>query len=248
MRNPILYEERHYREFDTSDRFVAFQVTVESTDLYVKAKTDLSALTKNLVETARAQVKEVITRRGAFLTSLEPIPESFNAGEVPLDMLRASAKVGTGPMAAVAGAIAQYVGRRLLEHSPEVIVENGGDIFIKVDHSIIVGIHAGAAPLSGKLGIRVDAVPIPLGICASSATVGPSLSLGRADAAVVIAKNTALADACATALGNRVKKASDLESGVKWAMSINGIDAALVILGEKLAVMGDIELVDTHSD
>ncbi len=121
-------------------------------------------------------------------------------------MAAAAQTAGVGPMAAVAGAIAECVGRELLEFSPEVIVENGGDIFLKVSHRRTVGIFAGDSPLTGRIGIQIEARDTPLGVCTSSGTVGHSLSFGRADAVVVLAPAAALADAAATAIGNRVSR------------------------------------------
>ena len=89
---------------------------------------------------------------------------------------------GVGPMAAVAGAIAEFVGEELLAYSPEVIIENGGDIYIKSLKKRVVGIYAGNSPLTGKIGLEIEGKETPIGICTSSGTVGHSLSFGRADA------------------------------------------------------------------
>jgi hypothetical protein len=127
--------------------------------------------------------------------------------------------------------------------SSEVIIENGGDIFLKVDRPVTIGLFAGNSPFSGRIGIRIESTPISLGICTSSRTVGPSLSLGMADAATIISRDVALADAVATGVGNRVHKPGDLKGAVEWAMKVPGVDGALAILGDKFAVLGDIELV-----
>ena len=160
-----------------------------------------------------------------------------------LRMIRAGKKAGTGPMAAVAGAVAEYVGQGLLKWSPEVIVENGGDIFLKIAEPVVVGLFAASSPFSGNIGIKVEPTPVSLGICTSSATVGPSVSFGRADAATIVSKDVALADAAASGLGNRVRRPADLKPAVEWAMGIAGVEGALVVLGDKIAALGDIELV-----
>jgi ApbE superfamily uncharacterized protein (UPF0280 family) len=158
-------------------------------------------------------------------------------------MTYAARKAGTGPMAAVAGAVAEYVGYGLLPESPEIIVENGGDLFVKVDDPVTIGIFAGNSPFSNRLGIRVTPGPLALGVCTSSASVGPSVSLGGADAAVIIARDVCLADAAASGLGNRVKRIRDLKSALSWAMSIKGVDGALAIIEDRVAAQGAIELV-----
>ncbi|AFM25206.1 UPF0280 family protein [Desulfomonile tiedjei] len=243
MTVPIVYEPRTYRDFGSHDRFVSFRVVIETSDLYVKAHSLLERETKALILKARSQVEAAIARRPEFLTSLLPVGEDSQDSPLVLSMIRAGKKANTGPMAAVAGAIAEFVGRELIGMSPEVIVENGGDIFLHVDSPVTVGLYAGSSPFSGRIGLRLDATPIPVGICTSSAKVGPSLSLGKADAATVVSPDTSLADAVATAMGNRVQKASDIKASVEWAMSIPGITGALAILGDKIAAVGDLELV-----
>ena len=117
------------------------------------------------------------------------------------DMVKAGKNAGVGPMAAVAGAIAEHVGLGLLKSTNHVIVENGGDIFIKTDAPLTVGIFAGKSSLSLRIGIRLSGGPKPMAVCTSSGTVGHSLSLGRADAVCVAADSCAIADAAATAIG-----------------------------------------------
>jgi ApbE superfamily uncharacterized protein (UPF0280 family) len=147
-------------------------------------------------------------------------------------------------MAAVAGAIAGAVGRELRLHSREVLVENGGDLFLDLAQDAVVGIFAGGSPFTGQIALRVRAQNSPLGICTSSGTVGPSLSYGRADAATAMAPDPALADAVATALGNRIHGPEDLQAAVEWARSVPGVRGALAILGDRLAAAGEVELVE----
>jgi ApbE superfamily uncharacterized protein (UPF0280 family) len=146
-------------------------------------------------------------------------------------------------MAAVAGAIAEMVGMELLQYSDEVIVENGGDIFIKTNVPRKVGIYAGNSPLSGKIAIKIYPEETPAGICTSSGTVGHSLSFGKADAVVVVSRDAFLADAVATAVGNRVKNPSGIKDAVDFAAGIDSVEGVLVIIGDKLGAWGKIELV-----
>lgn len=240
---PTLYEPRTYRDQEDTDRFKTFWVVIETSDLYVKAHSSLEKETEALIRECRAQIKWAIERRPDFLKSLIPVEEDPGDSPVVLAMVRAGQKAGTGPMAAVAGAVAEFVGKGLLDLSPEVIVENGGDIFLKIDRPVTIGLFAGNSPFSGRVGIRMESTPIPLGICTSSGTVGPSLSLGVADAATIISHDVPLADAVATGVGNRVHRPEDLKEAVEWGMKVPGVLGALAILGEKIAALGDIELV-----
>ena len=83
-----------------------------------------------------------------------------------------------------------------------------------------------------------------MGICTSSATVGHSLSLGAADAAVILANSAALADAVATRVGNRIQQKGDIPAALELAQSIPGVTGALVVLGGDLGAWGDLEMVD----
>jgi ApbE superfamily uncharacterized protein (UPF0280 family) len=160
-------------------------------------------------------------------------------------MISASRAAGVGPMASVAGAIAEHVGRQLLLKSFNVIVENGGDIFLNMKEDISIGIFAGQSPLSGRIALRIPAGQSPLGICTSSGTVGHSLSFGIADAVCIKSSSAALADAAATAAGNLIRSKSDMRKGLDRAMSIRGVLGVLIVTGDTLAVKGDMELTET---
>lgn len=145
-------------------------------------------------------------------------------------------------MAAVAGAIAESVARELAPFSPNVIVENGGDIFIMGTRGRLAGIFAGSSPLSNRFGVPVPAGRQPLAVCTSSGTVGPSVSLGQADAVVVAAPSGALADAVATATANRIKTHDDLSAAVEFAAGIDGVLHVVAIVGDQMATWGGLSL------
>jgi len=145
-------------------------------------------------------------------------------------------------MASVAGALAEFVGRDLLKHSEDVIVENGGDVYIRCTKETRIGIYAAESPLSLKLAIRVSSAETPLGVCTSSATIGHSLSFGMADAVCVTSKSAVLADAAATRIGNRVKKKDDIKAAIEEGLKIPGVRGVLVIVGDTMGAAGDIEL------
>ncbi len=145
-------------------------------------------------------------------------------------------------MAAVAGAIAESVGAELVPYSANVIVENGGDIYMKSRRKRTIGIYAGTSPLSGKLRLEIAGRDTPLGICTSSGTVGHSISYGRADAVVVLSPSAALADAAATAIGNIVKTPGDIPNGLELAQKIDGLRGVLIIIGDQTGIWGRVKL------
>ncbi|MFH0810163.1 MAG: UPF0280 family protein [Pseudomonadota bacterium] len=244
-KTPERYRERLYRREATAGPLVSFEVQVRQSDLHIRATTDLSQLARDSLLQHRAELESFIARSPSFVASLVPLPLDPLAPLVARAMLEAALVVGVGPMAAVAGAIAEVVGRDLLASTPEVIVENGGDVWLRVSSpGISSAIFAGASPLSGRVGLAIHPELCPLAICTSSATVGHSLSLGRADAAVALAASGALADAAATAIGNAVNGARGIEAGLAVAAGIEGLLGAVVIRGARLGAWGEaVELV-----
>ena len=223
-----------------ADDLVYFRVKQEQSDLYIGAQKNLSHKAQQALTEAREFIKEEISKRPAFLSSFYPLMYTGGSGELIRRMYSASSACDVGPMAAVAGAVAEYVGERLGEESEDVIVENGGDIYIHSTRERRVAIYAGQSSLSGKMAILLSEGT--WGICTSSYSVGHSYSDGRCDAALVVSHDCALADAAATALGNSIKKERHLERGVQDIMNIDGVLGALAVINEKIAAAGDITL------
>jgi len=239
-----MYEQRTYRHQIKDRDLVSFTAVVKETDLYIRALKDLSVEAVAAIREIRRPLERYIQEHPIFLHSLEPLLVEKDAPEIVQRMAQAACLADVGPMAAVAGAVAEMVGERLLQSSSEVIVENGGDIFLKISKRRKIGIYAGGSAFTGKLAIDVEPGQTPLGICTSSGSVGPSLSLGLADAAVVLAPSAALADAAATAIGNRVRSAEDIEAALEFGQCISGVVAIVIIAGDRMGVRGDIKLSD----
>ena len=233
--------DRFYRKWVSSD-LVNFAVKDKETDILVSAGKALQKETESLIQKYRRDIINYIKKNQNFEKSLEPLAFDEDAPDIIKAMLAAAKKTGVGPMAAVAGAVSEFVGRDLLNFTNEVILENGGDIFIKTTRQRKIGIYAGASTLSGKIAIIVKPESTPRGICTSSGTVGHSLSFGKADAVCVTARDASLADACATAACNRVKNGHDIEKALNFAKNIEGIAGAMVIYKDKLGTIGDIEM------
>ncbi len=238
-----MHEARTYRDFLQSADLVSFTVVVKETDLFILARSDLHGLALETVINHRHKLESFIDKYPDFKTSLAPVRIPLGAPEVVRMMAEAGKAANVGPMAAVAGAFSELVGRALMERSPEVIVENGGDIFINTLRERTVALFAGDSPLSGKTGIKISPQDSPVGVCTSSGKVGPSLSLGVAHAACIVAKSAALADAAATAAGNAVKAEGDVRAGLGAAAGIPGVLGAVIISGDKLGAWGRVELV-----
>jgi len=239
-----LHEERTYRKRIRAEGLVSFNVRVKETDLWVSSERDLKKETSELVFEYRYQLESYIKSHPEFLTTLKPYPEDPYAPNIIKDMIMLTRDLGVGPMASIAGAIAQYVAMGLLESADQIIVENGGDIFLKVNRDVTVSIFAGESPLSEKIGLSITTRLMPLGICSSSGKVGHSLSMGSADVICLISPSAILADGAATAIGNRIKSKKDLEMVREYADGLGGILGGVAIMGDIMATWGDLELVD----
>lgn len=237
------YTDRTYRHLSQNGRLLPFRVALGETDLFIKARTRAVDTAKALVADSRADIENYIATHPRFATTLTPMPFDETAPPIVKEMLAAASEAGVGPMAAVAGAIAESVGRGLLGDSPEVIVENGGDIFLCTMEPALIEIFAGPSPLSLTVGLKIDPRQMPLGVCTSSRSVGPSLSFGKADAVTILSPSAALADAVATAVGNVVKKHDDIQFGLKLAARFQGVHGALVIVHDRLGAWGELEVV-----
>lgn len=244
-----MYQSRTYRTSMALSRFSSLTVAVGESDLwigYAPPTADAQALAKESARLLRKLRNEILNYPDPlFLHSFSPLVErEYPASSCIRGMLEAAKISDTGPMASVAGAIAQEVGLALKKKFSleEIVVENGGDLYIDVLKPLSVTLFAGDNTLSGKVSIVVEAKHCPLGICTSSAKVGHSYSFGKADAVMVACKDAALADAYATAFCNKVREASDVEKITDEMNGIGSILSALVLLDTKLALCGQLEV------
>ena len=238
-----MYQERTYRNLIKSPELVPYRVVVKETDLMVYTDHKLIDETKELVLEQRGYVETFISSHPEFAEALVPWQLSGPAPAIIANMAKAAHNAGVGPMAAVAGAIAEQVGLGLLKLTDQAIVENGGDVFIKTHSELTVGIFAGDSPLSLRIGIQLKHQPNPMAVCTSSGTVGHSLSLGKADAVCVVADSCSIADAAATSIGNLVDSPADIEKAIEVGQKMNGLTGVVVIADDKIGMWGDLKIV-----
>ena len=239
----MVYQARTYRNYVKADNLVKFEIIEKETDLLILADKNLYDKALAYVLKYRTDLEKYIEQDQHFLKSFSPVKVRFDAPPIVKEMANAARKAKVGPMAAVAGAFAEFVGRDLLPFTNEIIVENGGDIFLKINQPRKVGIYAGSSPFSEKIALEVEPRKEPFSVCCSSGTVGHSFSFGKADAVVVIARSALLADAAATAIGNVVKEVSDIDNGLKQAKKIRGLDGVLIIKDDQLGALGKLKIV-----
>ncbi|MGQ9533829.1 MAG: UPF0280 family protein [bacterium] len=231
-----LYIPRTYRTYCSSERFIQFGVIHKQSDLLILAKINLYDQAMSALTRLRQEIESYTIFDSEFLTALKPITILSSAPEIVKDMSLSAKKMDVGPMAAVAGAISEYVARSLSKFSDEVIVENGGDNFIINREPLTIGIYAGNSPLSMKIGIELEPHPEGIGIATSSGTVGHSLSFGNADAVTVLAKRGSLADAAATRICNMVKTEDDIPGAMVFVEKNVEILGAIIIIKNRVGV------------
>ena len=237
-----MYKPRIYRYTCQPEDLVSFSVIVKETDLFILAEKNLQEQAVKAVQNCRGIIEKYIKQKPSFLTNLVPVPNDPLAPPIVASMIWAAQKTNVGPMATVAGAIAEFVGQELLKHCSQVIIENGGDIFLHSLRKRIISIQAGKSPFTNKIALEIEADQSPLGICTSSGTIGHSLSFGRADAVVVLSPCTALADAAATAIGNIIQIKEDINPALEKAKTIKGIKGVVLIKDDQAGFWGEIKI------
>ncbi|NLW81295.1 MAG: UPF0280 family protein [Desulfovibrionales bacterium] len=233
---------RSYRAAQQPD-LISFQIVIEQTDLWVAARRDLSVLVADEVRLLRAQIQAYATIHPEFIPALSPLTADPRAPEVIQRMCRAAQLTGVGPMAAVAGTIAQLVAEKFQNQSPDILVENGGDTYLCSTRDRHIGILS--VPGEGlRLCVPVQAREFPCSFCASSAKIGHSLSFGNADLVVTRSRDAALADAAATALANLLKNAAAMDRVLALAQQweATGLDGVFAQCEGRVGVWGRMQL------
>lgn len=237
-----MYQVRTYRQKAKSPDLISFSISLNETNLFISASKALKRKTKRLAVKYRRIIEDYILIHPEFLTSLKPVEVRSDAPLIIKNMAEAGFAAGVGPMASVAGAIAEFIGKDLSDFASDLIIENGGDIYIQSSCDRIVGIHAGDSPFSGRIGIEIRSSYTPCGFCTSSGTVGHSLSFGKADAVTIVAFSVAKADAIATACANMVYTEDDIGRAIKFASGFIDVRGGVIIVGGKIGVFGDVKL------
>lgn len=225
-----------------------FRVVVAETDLLVAADRDMTAEATELVRRVRADLERYIAEHPRFGESFAPVPVEDSAPDIVRGMALAARAAGVGPMAAVAGAVAEHVARGLESLGAcEVIAENGGDVYLIGREPRVVALWAGEGGAS-QVGLELAGGSLPLAVATSSGRIGPSVSLGEADAVAVIARDGALADAAASAIANRIHSAGDLAAAIDFGRAIPGVLGVVATIDGAVAAAGEVRLVPLAAD
>ncbi|MBN1157301.1 UPF0280 family protein [Candidatus Woesearchaeota archaeon] len=195
----------------------------------------------------REILENYVKENPIFLESLEPVAFDRGVPEIVKRMCSASEMFDVGPMAAVAGVIAELSCMKMVEAGAKnAIVENGGDIYAVANNQITIAMFSNTRFDNLAFVLRKDNTPVS--ICSSSSFLGHSLSLGECDLAVVFSKDAALADCGATKLGNMVKKEEDIKKSLDCIMAVKGVLGAMAIKNEKIGMIGKLPEITFHKD
>ncbi len=227
---------------EVADMVIRTHFEIEETAVTIVAEPEFVPVARESIFCTRETIKRFIRSDPIFLHTLEPYDPPTDAHPVIKRMCDASRKANVGPMATVAGIVAEEAVQAMIDRGArQAEVDNGGDIALFLTEPINVGLYAGESRLTG-LGFRCEPRDDVFGICTSSGTVGPSISFGMSDAATVVSQDVTLADACATCLGNLVTSRDDnvLREALDRVCSIQGIEGALIVIGDSIAMKGTL--------
>ncbi len=196
----------------------------------------------------RRQLEKYIKEHPQFFYSLEPVPVD-NAPKVVMLMAEASEKANVGPMAAVAGVLADLAVEEMIHAGCKVaVVENGGEVSAISNQPVDIALAAGDSPLSKEIGFRLKKFPV--GVATSSGLYSHALSFGDAEAVTVFAVNAGVADAAATAVANLIKGddvRGVIRQGIDRALSINGVKGVFILYRGVVGKAGQIpELIKVN--
>jgi uncharacterized protein len=236
-------QEFKFRKLINAKGLVRSAVMEKEADMLVFAEKALTTVAHEALKKERKLLEEYIAKNPNFEKSMIPMRVSPFAPYIVRLMAWAGKRANVGPMAAMSGSMAEQVGKELLKHSKEVIVENGGDIFIKANRPRKIGIYAGKSTFSENIAIEISPQETPLGICTSYGIGGQTTCIGNADAIVVVARSCALADAAVNAIGNLVKSEETIGDGLEMAKKIKGLHGVLIIKNDKIGAWGTLKIV-----
>jgi uncharacterized protein len=235
-----MFEIKWYREHLNISDLIAYEIRNKQTDLWILTRKDYSQEIKKNLDFYRRELEKFIFDYPWFEKSFNPVEVKQDAHPLIKLMSECSFIANVGPMASVAGAIAEFIGLDFIKkYNEDIIIENGGDIFLYTTKERKIQIYTKNKFFKDKLNIKITELNTPIGICTSSGKFGHSISLGSSDTVTILSKSATLSDALATAVGNIVQTPNDINKALDYAKSINGVDGAIIICDDKIGIIGE---------
>jgi hypothetical protein len=231
-----------YRNRVKNKEKYTYRVVYENTEFIISSNRDIKSNIEQPLRDIYRDLEFVIERDPAFLKSLSPITIKEFYPVTIRKMCDLSLEFNVGPMAAVAGTVNDYIASSLSVSVENLIIENGGDVYIRSSRDVTTGIYVNNPYYKDGLLIKIKASSTPCGLCSSSGTFGHSLSLGKCDLAAVLSGSSISADAAATAIANSVKNSEDVEKALNKYKGFDSILGILIIKDDRIGIWGEFEL------
>lgn len=232
-----------YRSDIKFDEKYNWRIVYKYSDMFISCDKDISFKLEKLVREVYDVLESFIIEEKSFKSSLSPIKIREEFPPLIKKMCQKADIFNVGPMASVAGAVCDYIAAGVDKYCHRLIIENGGDVFIKSNKDVDVGVFLKNENFKNKIYLKIKAKQTPCGICSSSGIFGHSLSMGKSDLVVVLSKSTISADAAATAIANKITKPADIEGAIEYYKKIKDVKGMLIVKDKMLGIWGDIELM-----
>ena len=231
-----------YRSYIQNKEKFSWQVIYKYTDLLISSDKDIKSKIEKPLKKIYEELEFVIKKDPPFLKSLSPVTIKSFFSPIIKKMCRLSEPFNVGPMASVAGTVNDFIADHLIRYCSSLLIENGGDLFLYSKRDLKVGVYLKNPYFKNKLVLKISVKDMPCGLCSSSSVFGHSLSLGKCDLAIAMAKSSIIADAWATAIANSIITADDIEKSMDYFMRIGDLKGLLIVKDDKIGIWGSIEL------
>lgn len=231
-----------YRNKISAESKYSFRLDYKYSGLFIICDRDIGSELEEPVRGFYAGIEAVIAGRPAFEKSLVPLKEGDRYPRAVRNMCRAGKIFNVGPMASIAGALCDHLAKCIGRRCNFLMIENGGDVYIKSSSPLEVGIFTKNSYFKDKLTLLIEAGQTPCGICSSSGSFGHSLSLGKSDLVTVLSGTATQADAAATAIANTIKCEEDIDAAITHFKKYSQIKGLIIIKNKRIGLWGRLQL------
>jgi ApbE superfamily uncharacterized protein (UPF0280 family) len=241
-RDPYYTDRSIYRRNISAAGKYSYRLRYKYTDIYITSDRDISGKISQPVITFYSQLENVLSSDKQFGKSITPLSIKKDYPPAVKEMCLSSSIFNVGPMAAVAGAVCDTIAESLKDDCNFLMIENGGDVYIKSSEDIRAGLFTGSRHFPQNINIVISSQAMPCGLCSSSGMMGHSLSLGKSDLVTVMSETSAIADSAATAIANAINSKPDVDKAIKKYSKYEQVRGLIIIKDDRLAIWGDLQL------
>ena len=231
-----------YRNKITAEGRYSFRLDYKYSSLLIICDLDIGSELEGSVRCFYADIEKVIARQPDFEKSLVPVKVMDHYPPVVKDMCRAGEIFNVGPMASIAGAVCDHLAGNIAEKCSFLMIENGGDVYIKSSSPLKVGIFTKNSYFEDRITLLIEAGQTPCGMCSSSGSFGHSLSLGKSDLVTVLCRTAILADTAATAIANTINCEEDIDTAITRFKEYSEIKGLIAIKNKRIGLWGQLQL------